>query len=609
MENTSELIIQPGINFRLGSYEVYVHDFLWSNQDIYYFQVSCIQEQDLASLDSTDNDTLFPSHYLLRVGSTTGRLGQELALRHTLGNFKLVGPLLAQTQQVVSVSPKPFLTLENQTETYHIKDDQVQLPRTVDNLDTSCENRIEFEDLREEKPSIDYLEEEFLDPAEISEQRHAECLLLLTPLPDKLESLSTWLARQTDLDIVLTVICQLCHLFKYIFQRGWVMININPDLVLIRSNHPCQIVDLTDAYPLETEIPHGIVADYCAPELAFLSHPINEKMSTFTVASLLYESLHKQRVAIDEISSPIEIKPIPGLYQILKISLLSSPKDRFGLDQFLNLLLTLRQSLRNPVIQWDYAAQTTVGLSTGRLQNEDNYGVRVQTCSGMKTVMMGLLADGMGGMVQGERASQLAVSTLINAAIPVDFDTIEGRRRWLNELASQANHTIHKEIGNGGTTLSCVIALGPELMVAHLGDSRIFLLRNGCICQLSEDHSMVAMLLANGDISYEDSLTHPDRNILLRSLGSPGSLQKDYLQTLDRFGIETLSLCHGDIVFLCSDGLWDLVSADQLATLFHQHQNLAEGVNAALELALQAGAHDNTTLLALRCHITNQSTV
>jgi PPM family protein phosphatase len=609
MEDTSELIIQPGINFRLENYEVYVHNFLWSNRDIYYFQVSCFQDQNLVSLDPIDKDILSLSNCLLRVGSATGQLAQELNLRHALGSFKLVGPLIAQTQQIISVSSKPLHTLENQLEVYPIPVDQGHLTRALDNLETSFESSIEVETPEEEQPPLDYLEEEFLDSAEISQQRHTECLLLLTPLPDKIESLSTWLARQNDLETILTVTCQLCHLFKYIRQKGWGMININPDLVLIRPHYPCQIIDLTDVYPLKTQIPHGLVADYCAPELAFLSHPINEKMSTFTVASILYESLHKQRVAIDEISSSIEIKPIPGLYQILKISLLSSPEDRFGLDQFLNLLLKLRQSLRDPVIQWDYAAQTTVGLSTGRFQNEDNYGVRLQTLSGMKTVMMGLLADGMGGMAQGERASQLAVSTFINAAIPSDFDTVEGRRCWLQELANQANQRIHQEIGDGGTTLSCVMALGSELMIAHLGDSRIFLLRNGCICQLSEDHSMVAMLLANGDIGYEDSLTHPDRNILLRSLGSPGLLREDYLQTLDRFGTETLSLCHGDIIFLCSDGLWDLVSANQLAMLFHQHQDLTEGVNVALELALQAGAHDNTTLLALRCQITNLSTV
>ncbi|NET58790.1 MAG: bifunctional protein-serine/threonine kinase/phosphatase [Symploca sp. SIO2E6] len=131
-----------------------------------------------------------------------------------------------------------------------------------------------------------------------------------------------------------------------------------------------------------------------------------------------------------------------------------------------------------------------------------------------------------------------------------------------------------------------VFAVGRDLSIAHVGDSRIFLLRKGIICQLSEDHSMVAMLLASGEITYQESLNHPDRSILIKSLGSKKRLSAGYVQDLSSFGAElSLTLEDGDILLLCSDRVWDLVSANQLAEIIKTEGALPE--NRVIKYILQ----------------------
>ena len=116
----------------------------------------------------------------------------------------------------------------------------------------------------------------------------------------------------------------------------------------------------------------------------------------------------------------------------------------------------------------------------------------------------------------------------------------EQRNEWLLNLFQKANISIADAVRNGGTTLSVALAINDSLMIAHVGDSRIYLIRQGKMKQLSEDHSLVAMLVANGEITEEESLTHPDRNVLLKSIGSKKHLSEGYVQNLSR---TTIAVC------------------------------------------------------------------
>ncbi len=159
----------------------------------------------------------------------------------------------------------------------------------------------------------------------------------------------------------------------------------------------------------------------------------------------------------------------------------------------------------------------------------------------------------------------------------------------------------------GGTTLSIVWASFRQLRIAHVGDSRIYLIRKNMICQLSEDHSLVAMLLANGDITYEESYKHKKRNILTRCIGSKDVLDPSYVQTLQFFGSElSILLEQDDIVILCSDGVWDLIPPTELAEIFAGSRNLKLAVNNSIDLVLTRGARDNATIVAMKCNLLNQ---
>jgi protein phosphatase len=342
------------------------------------------------------------------------------------------------------------------------------------------------------------------------------------------------------------------------------------------------------------------VGGYYAPELATAS-PIDPLMSSYTVGALLYQVLH-QNLPNTEHNFDFPIHPIPRFYQILKIALDPDPQERFPLSQLRYLLLEARQELYSQEIHWKTASASTVGLSLSRLQNEDSFGIRQQYLNSKEKLILVVVADGMGGMAKGEIASKIAVETLLGEAIPPHFQTPEQRDVWLTDTFQKANQAIAAEVDNGGTTLSVVLACNDKLMISHVGDSRIYLLRQGKIQQLSQDHSLVGLMVNNGEITEEESRNHPDRNVLLRSLGSKNSLSPGYVQNLT---VTTknlaLSLESQDILLLCSDGVWDLVRDEELQTMFSfPSSSLQDGVDTIIQKVLDAGASDNATLVALQ---------
>ena len=215
-------------------------------------------------------------------------------------------------------------------------------------------------------------------------------------------------------------------------------------------------------------------------------------------------------------------------------------------------------------------------------------------------MVLAAVADGMGGLAQGQQASQSAIEVLESADLQTE--DIQG---YLNDLVVRANQAVRQKARDGGTTLSAILVKGSQLNIAHVGDSRIYLIRRGIICQLSEDHSMVGMLIASGQLSLEASFNHPDRSVLLRSLGSKPVISAEYIQTLDRYGqADSLRLADQDILLLCSDGVWDLVNPNELADIFTiSKSSLQSAVDQVIAEVLNRGANDNATLIALKFNL------
>ncbi|AZK46993.1 Stp1/IreP family PP2C-type Ser/Thr phosphatase [Paenibacillus lentus] len=211
---------------------------------------------------------------------------------------------------------------------------------------------------------------------------------------------------------------------------------------------------------------------------------------------------------------------------------------------------------------------------------------------------LGIVADGMGGHQAGDTASQLAVETIIQ-----DIDSLapglslQACAEALKNAILHANEVIfrkaseHDEYHNMGTTVVAVLLSGQEGVVGHIGDSRAYQYRQEDLTLLTEDHSLVNELVKSKQISEEEASVHPRRNVLTRALGTDSKVEVD----LDHIILES-----GDILLLCSDGLSNYVSTEQMTlTLGLNDLSLEDRANRLLQLALDAGGDDNITVALL----------
>jgi PPM family protein phosphatase len=576
------ITIQEQVILELEGFSIQVQSCIGRVADVHYFKVDYSSGNDSEKCNG-----------LLRIGQVKGGLSRELEVRKSLGSYNLVPDLLMHIERHVklslnNISDSPQHETSSSVET--ALSDVIAseaAPLSDSTLGASSEYSSEVEYLDE-----DYVEEE-------AESAHLS-IVCLTEFSSEEVSLEEWLNQEHSTEQILAAIGLVCQVFHYAYQRGWCFVQVFPKFVYVTKG--VKFFDLTGVYPKGEKLRYGLQGYYCPPEFAYSSHPIDDKVSTYLIGSLLHHATHHESLAGDTDIENLAIARIPRLYQILNICLSMEPEDRYPLPQLVNLLVETRQLMRLVQVDWEIARRSTVGLV--RSGNEDNYGVRQHYIGTSEPLLLGVVADGMGGEAHGEVASRIAVQTLIESPIPDYLSSTEQRNAWLLELMQQANEAVSKNAQGGSTTLSAVLAVGRELAIAHVGDSRIFLLRNGQICQLSEDHSLPALLLASGQITYEESLTHPDKNQLTKFIGSKRSLSDAYVQDLSQFSPEkTLILEDGDTLILCSDGVWDLVPEKELADIFTSKQPLQSCVDRVIDSVLANGAHDNASVLAVKCSI------
>jgi protein phosphatase len=211
-----------------------------------------------------------------------------------------------------------------------------------------------------------------------------------------------------------------------------------------------------------------------------------------------------------------------------------------------------------------------------------------------RRAVLALVADGMGGCRAGEVASRLAVELVTQAY----FDLPAESAHALESAFHQANAHIHTlslardDIWGMGTTCTALAIEGRLAHSAHVGDSRLYLIRSGAIYQMTEDHSLPAELVRRGELTRSAAARHPDRNKILRAMGSRPTLQ---VATWSR----PLPIHSGDCFVLCSDGLHNSV-AD------HELRDAAESGDAAaacrnlVATARRRGGYDNITVAIVR---------
>ncbi len=208
---------------------------------------------------------------------------------------------------------------------------------------------------------------------------------------------------------------------------------------------------------------------------------------------------------------------------------------------------------------------------------------------------LAVIADGMGGYEGGQEASRLAVQTIREVYDGVVRDDPQVA---LLEAFAAAHERIlayasqHPELQGMGTTCTALVVRGKELFFAHVGDSRLYLIRGGNISRLTRDHSYVARLVENGIVRPEDAEKHPQRHILTAALGSGMQVSVDGSE-------HSLALLEGDELILCTDGLWGVMTEEELARAA-AGKTPAECCSSLVKLAIQRGGPDNITLQVLR---------
>jgi protein phosphatase len=237
------------------------------------------------------------------------------------------------------------------------------------------------------------------------------------------------------------------------------------------------------------------------------------------------------------------------------------------------------------------SAQTDIGCQRGN--NEDSFGYwePEEDEQFSRKGRLAIVADGMGGYEGGQEASRLAVESVIASYRDFSGDdpqqglvkALESAHRRIRERAAT-----HLEFAGMGTTCTAALLIEQSLYYAHVGDTRLYLVRNGQITQLTRDHSYVGRLVESGVLSREEAERHPQRNILTAAMGSGVDLVLDWPGHPE-------SLQPGDLLLLCTDGLWGQVRDAEILHIVENNEP-REAVAELIRLARERGGPDNITV-------------
>ena len=206
-----------------------------------------------------------------------------------------------------------------------------------------------------------------------------------------------------------------------------------------------------------------------------------------------------------------------------------------------------------------------------------------------------VVADGMGGHAGGDVASAIAIKRIAEADRP--YSTVEEAEFALQSALLAANTLIaetvfdHAELTGMGTTVSGLIRVGDKVALGHIGDSRIYRLRDGELDQLSTDHTFVQRLVDSGRITQDEASVHPRRNVLMRVLGD--------IDSAPEIDTTILSTANGDVWLMCSDGLSSYVGDDKIRAIMKAHPNPRDAANRLIKESLDHGAPDNVTVVVV----------
>lgn len=237
------------------------------------------------------------------------------------------------------------------------------------------------------------------------------------------------------------------------------------------------------------------------------------------------------------------------------------------------------------------SALTDVGLV--RKNNEDSFYKSTDF-----DLPLFVVADGMGGHNAGETASKMAIE-IVKKYFVENKNSLNSEKRLISiikDSIKEANEKIYKlskddKLCSGmGTTITLAYILGEKIYIGHVGDSRAYIINNSHISQITEDHSLVQELVKSGSITIEECKTHPQRNMITRAVGTSEDIEVDII-------IKTFN--QNDILFICSDGLSNMVNDNDIIHIFNNESLIKKACENLIKKAKDNGGKDNITVIAI----------
>ena len=236
------------------------------------------------------------------------------------------------------------------------------------------------------------------------------------------------------------------------------------------------------------------------------------------------------------------------------------------------------------------AYQSSKGMV--RDKNEDAVGAYTNS----RQIRLAIIADGIGGNNAGEVASKMTVSYLGQQFENSEVANLTAAKKWLGDQLVEANQRIvdyaatSADLAGMGTTMVATLNQDNQFLVANIGDSRGYVLHDGELIQLTEDHSYVNELVKNGDITPDEAEHNPYKNIITKSLGINADATADYHEYQSSVG---------DQVLLCTDGLTNMVSPEEIKATLAEPISVTDKCVKLIEQANQNGGADNITVLLI----------
>ena len=363
--------------------------------------------------------------------------------------------------------------------------------------------------------------------------------------------------------VILSLAFQIADALAHLHGFGVVLKHLRPNNVLVRNDGTVRLFDLEVDHLVDRPLPAN--DDPTRPPLRDLRE----------LASLL-----ERWVPVTD----------PLLVSFLKAIRRGQYKTADDLAAGVSSFAWAREQLPDP-------GHAAVMSDTGvvRTANEDNWSWRTLSDDG---VQLYAVADGMGGHKAGAMASALAVRTLTRSMArnlqKKQGLTVKELSGFLQTAVVDANKAIRAantdEGVDAGTTIVAMLRSGQRVVVANLGDSRLYLLRDGQLRTITEDHSLVAARVAAGNLSAEEARVHPDSNLLLHYLGHEDEVEPDLYE---------LDAQPGDRFLLCSDGLWGELQQRRLTRLLGEDLDTRRTVRRLVRAANDAGGKDNVTAMVI----------